>query len=197
MSVYLAGSRRVNPVVRGAVLAGAVLGAEVAVLTQSRGAMVAVAASLSVYFLLSGKRLRGLLALVPIVAALYVAFPGLNQVYLEFLNDGSPAAAIREAVPLACLTAAGAGLYGLLWGLLDRLWRPPVALVRTAGAVALAGAVVVIVVGGYAFTERVGNPVSWGQEKWEAFKTDDTTGQAQSRYLSASGSGRYTLWEVA
>ncbi len=197
MSVYLAGSRRVNPLVRGVVLAGAVLGAEVAVLAQSRGAMVAMAASLPVFFLFSGKRLRGLLALAPIAAALFIAFPGLNQVYLEFLNEGSPAAALREVVPTVWLTAAGAGVYGLLWSLVDWLWRPPVAAVRTAGAIALAGAVVVIILGGSAFTERVGEPVAWGQEKWEAFKANDTAGQEQSRYLSASGTGRYTLWEVA
>jgi len=197
VSVYLAGSRRVNPLVRGVVLAGAVLGAEVAVLTQSRGAMVAMAASLPVFFLLSGKRLRGLLALVPIATALFVAFPGLNQVYLEFLNEGSPAAAVREVVPTIWLTAIGAGVYGLLWGLVDWLWRPPVAVARIAGAVALAGAVVVVILAGSAFTERVGDPVAWGQEKWEAFKTNDTTGQEQSRYLSASGSGRYELWDVA
>ncbi|MGB3681958.1 MAG: O-antigen ligase family protein [Rubrobacteraceae bacterium] len=197
VSVYLAGSRRVNPMVRGVVLAGAVLGAEVAVLTQSRGAMVAMAASLPVFFLFSGKRLRGLLALAPIAAALFVTFPGLNQVYLEFLNEGSPAAAVGEVVPTVWLTAAGAGIYGLLWGLADRLWRPPVAIARTAGAVALAGTIVVVILGGVAFTERVGEPVTWGQQKWEAFKTNDTTGQEQSRYLSASGTGRYTLWEVA
>ena len=197
VSVYLAGSRRVNPLVRSVVLAGAVLSAEVAVLTQSRGAMVAMAVSLPVFFLFSGKRLRGLLALVPIAAALFVAFPGLNQVYLEFLNEGSPAAAIREAVPAVWLTALGAGIYGLLWGLADRLWRPSISVARTAGAVALAGTIIVIILGGAAFTQQVGDPVAWGQQKWEAFKTNDTTGQEQSRYLSASGSERYALWEVA
>ena len=45
--------------------------------------------------------------------------------------------------------------------------------------------------------ERTGDPVTWGVQKWEAFKNDDTVGQDQSRYLSASGSGRYILWQVA
>lgn len=197
VSVYLAGSQRVNPLVRGVVLAGVVLSTEVAMLTQSRGAMVAMALSLPVFFLFSGKRLRGLLALVPVAVALFVTFPSLNQVYLEFLNDGSPAAAIEEVVPAIWLTATGAGAYGLLWGLIDYLWKPPVAAARATGAVALAGAVVVITLGGFAFTERVENPLTWGQEKWQAFKTNDSAGQEQSRYLSASGSGRYTLWEVA
>lgn len=197
VSVYLAGSRRVNPLIRSLVLAGAVLGAEVAVLTQSRGAMVAMAVSLPVFFLLSSKRLRGLLALIPIAVALFVTFPGLNQVYLEFLNEGSPEAAIREIVPTIWLAALGAGVYGLVWGLVDRRWRPPVVLTRTVGAVALVGVVAAAILGGVAFTERVEEPVAWGQEKWEAFRTNDATGQEQSRYLSASGRGRFTLWEVA
>lgn len=196
-SVYLAGSRSVNPIIRAVVLAGAVLGAEVAVLAQSRGAMVAMAISLPVFFLLSGERLRGLLALIPIAAALFVTFPELNRVYLEFLNDGSPVAALNQAVPIVWLSVASAGLYGLLWGLVDQRWRPRASAVRIAGGIAIVGVAVVLVLGGLAVNERVGNPIVWGEQKWEAFKTNDSTGQEQSRYLSISGTGRYTLWQVA
>jgi O-antigen ligase len=197
VAVYLAGSRRVNPFVRGASLAAAVLCAELAFLTQSRGAMVALVLSAPVYFLLSGQRLRGLLALAPVVVAGAITLPGLNGVYLAFLNGGSPAAALDRVLPLVWVTVAGAGLYGLLWGLVDRRWSPPVGLVRAAGAIVLAGCIGGLVVGGYAFAERAGNPVAWGEQRWEAFKNNDAAGQEQSRYLSASGSGRYTLWEVA
>lgn len=196
-SVYLAGSRSVNPLIRALVLAGAVLNAEVAVLTQSRGAMVAMAISLPVFFLLSGKRLRGLLAFIPIAIALFVTFPGLNRVYLEFLNDGSPAAALDQVVPTVWLSAAGAGIYGLLWGLVDQWWRPRSGVVRIAEVIAIISVAVTLVFGGLSVYERVGNPLVWGEQKWEAFKTDDKTGEETSRYLSVSGSGRYTLWKVA
>jgi O-antigen ligase len=53
------------------------------------------------------------------------------------------------------------------------------------------------VLGGLTVNERVGDPIVWGEQKWEAFKANDAAGQEQSRYLSASGSGRYTLWKVA
>src|SRR5215212_2571930 len=39
VAIYLAGSRSVNPILRGLILAGATLGVYVSVLTQSRGAM--------------------------------------------------------------------------------------------------------------------------------------------------------------
>ena len=197
VAVYLGGSPATNPLVRGLVLGGATVCLEVATLTQSRGALVAMAVSLPVFFLLSGQRLRGLLALAPIAAALYFAFPGLNEVYLAFLNDGDPAGALERAVPVVWGTAGGVGLYGLLWGLADGFWKPPVLAVRAFGGVVLAALLVLVVLGGGAFGERYGNPVTYASEKWEAFKTNDTAGQEQSRYLSASGSGRYTLWRVA
>ena len=121
-AIHVGGSRSVNPILRGAVLAGAVLSVDLAVLTQSRGAMVAMAASLVVFFLLSGERLRGLLALVPVAAALYVAFPELNGVYLALYRGEAPVAGLLNAVvlPAVWTTAAVTGLYGLTWGLLDR-----------------------------------------------------------------------------
>jgi O-Antigen ligase/Tetratricopeptide repeat len=179
------------------VLAGAVLSVSVAVPIQSREAMVAMLASIPVFFLFSGQRLRGLLALAPITAALLVVFPDLNGVYLAFLNQGDPAAVLDRVVPAVWVAAAGAGLYGLLWGLIDQRWRPSVDTVRAVGSVVLAGSIVAIVLTTLAFTERTGNPVVWGEQKWEAFKADDHAGQEQSRYLSASGTGRYTLWKVA
>ena len=136
-------------------------------------------------------------ALAPIAAALFITFPELNRVYLEFLQEGSPAGAIEEATPVVWLTAAGAGLYGSLWGLIDRWWKPGATTTRFAGIVALASVVVVLFVGSFTFAERVGSPVAWGQDKWEAFKTNDKSGQEKSRYLSASGTGRFTLWKVA
>jgi tetratricopeptide (TPR) repeat protein len=196
-AIYLGGSRRVHPVLRGAVLAGAVLNVDLAVLTQSRGAMVALAVSLPVFFLLSGQRLRGLLALTPIAAALFVAFPDLNGVYLAFLNESDAVKALNLALPTVWLTAGAAGLYGVCWGLLDRWWRPPVVAVRIVGGVALAGCMVILIAGAVELNERYSNPAALAQQKWEAFKTSDSAGRNQSRYLSASGSGRYELWRVA
>ncbi len=194
--VYLAGSRRVNPALRALSLASAVLCSQLAVLTQSRGAVLALAASLPVFFLLSGQRLRGVLALLPVAAALVITFPGLNGVYLS--GGGAPLQeAVRSAVPHVWLAALGAGAYGITWALLDARWRPPAGVARAAGAVVLAAALLAVAAGGAAFYAREGNPVRWGQEKIEAFQNDDRSGQEQSRYLSASGSGRLTMWRVA
>jgi hypothetical protein len=197
VSMYLAGSRLVNPLLRGVVLAGAVLSAELAVLAQSRGAMVGLVISLPVFFIFSGQRLRGFLALAPVAVSLLFIFPDLNNIYTQFVNGGSPQEAISQAIPKVGATAAAAGAYGLVWGLIDQRWRPSVAMVRSVGAVVMAGTVLVLVVGATFTYERVGNPVARAEQTWEAFRTNDRTGQDQSRYLSASGTGRYTLWQVA
>jgi O-antigen ligase len=199
IAVYLAGCRNVQPILRGLVLAGATLCVELAVLTQSRGAMVAMAVSLLIFFLTSGQRLRGLFALVPIVAALSVAFTSLNEVYLASVNQESVPAAIDSVLPTVWLTAAGAGLYGILWSLIDQRWHPPRSVTRAAWGILLASSIIVLVFGTATISERASNPVAWTGQKWEAFKTDKVrnSAQEQNRYLTASGSGRYTLWRVA
>jgi tetratricopeptide (TPR) repeat protein len=64
----------------------------------------------------------------------------------------------------------------------------------------VACAVALLAYGAVAASERVGDPVAWAGQRWEAFKTlesAEVTGEEQGRYLAASGAGRYTLWEVA
>jgi len=197
VAIYLAGSRSVNPILRGLILAGTTLGVNLAVLTQSRGAMVAMVLSLPVFFLISGQRLRGFFALVPVVLALLFTFPGLNEVYLAFENGESAPAALGAVLPAVGLSALGVGLYCALWGLLDRRWELTRGVTRVLGGLALACGIAVLVFGLAAASEQAGDPVSWADQRWEAFKNDEAAGQEQTRYLTASGSGRYTLWKVA
>ena len=197
VAVYLAGSVRINPILRGLILAGATLCIELAVLTQSRGAMVGMIVSLPIFFLISGQRLRGFFALTPIVLAVLVTFPVLNGVYLASLNQEPISAVIEQVLPIVWLTTAAAGLYGLLWGLLDRRWELTSSATRLLGGLALACGLTVLAFGWTAASEQAGDPLTWAEQRWEAFKSDDATGQEQSRFLAASGSGRYTMWQVA
>src|SRR5215213_3782490 len=196
-AIYTAGSRSASPILRGLILAGSVLSVNLAVLTQSRGAMVAMVVSLPVFFLFSGQRLRGLFALAPVALTLLFTFPGLNEVYQAFVNEEEAALALMGVLPTVWLAAAAAGLYGVLWGLADRRWELTSSATRLVGGVALAGGIAVLIFGLAVASERAGNPVAWAEQRWEAFKNDDEGGQEQSRYLAASGSGRYTMWQVA
>src|SRR5215217_4934207 len=122
--------------------------------------MVAMIVSLPVFFVLSGQRLRGLFALVPVAGALWVTLPGLHEVYLAFVSEESAVTALEEVLPTVWLTAAGAGLYAALWGLIDKRWRPPKRVTRVIGGAALATTVALFVFGATAVSESVGNPVS-------------------------------------
>jgi hypothetical protein len=130
VAIYLAVSRSVSPILRGIILAGAVFSVDLAVLTQSRGAMVAMVAPLPVFFLISGQRLRGLFAFAPIALALWLTFPELNAVYLAFQSGESAPTALSQALPGVWLTAVWAGLYGVLWGLMDRRWELTASVTR-------------------------------------------------------------------
>jgi hypothetical protein len=140
---------------------------------------------------------RGFFALAPVALALLVTFPNLNEVYQAFVDGEEAPLVLMSALPSVWLAAAGAGLYGVLWGVADRRWELASGVTRILGALALACGIAVLVFGLAAASEQAGNPVSWAEQKWEAFKNDDAAGQEQSRYLAASGSGRYTLWQVA
>src|SRR5215217_1045432 len=200
VAVYLGGSRGVHPTLRALVLAGATLCVELAVLTQSRGALLAMAISLPVFFLLTGQRLRGLFAVAPIGGTLIATYPGLNDVYLASANQELAPATIERMVPIVLLGAAGAGLYGVLWGFIDQRWRPPRSIIRLIGGVALAGTIAVVALSAAAVSERVGNFVSWGERQWGAFKQEPPkhdTSEQQGRYLSNPTTERYVLWQVA
>ncbi len=199
--IYVAGSRRVNPLLRGLSLSSTVVCLEVAILTQSRGTAVAFAASLLVFFLFSGRRLRGLLAFAPVAGCAVFAFSDLNEVYLQLrLSEtvtGAGLDAIDRAGTVILASAVAAALYGLAWGFLERSWRPTASLTQAAGVVCLSAVALFSVALFFVAVDRVGSPVDFVQERWVAFKANDTSGQDESRYLSASGSGRYVLWEVA
>src|SRR5215207_4468591 len=197
-AIYLAGSRQVNPLLRGLVLAGATLCVEIAVLTQSRGAVVAMIGSLVVFFLISGQRLRGLFALIPVSVALLISVADLNGVYLTHFNEEDPAAALEQALPVIWLTCAAAGLYGLIWGAAERWWRPPANFVQAAGAAVLLVLVAACVAGVVTLLGKVEDPGAWATQKVEAFTNDERIEEGQSRYLHAAGwTGRYSQWQVA
>jgi tetratricopeptide (TPR) repeat protein len=196
-AIYTAGSRSVSPLLRGLILAGTVLSVNLAILTQSRGAMVAMVVSLPVFFLFSGQRVRGLFALAPVALTLLFTFPGLNEVHQALVNEEEAPLTLMRVLPTVWLAAAAVGLYGVLWGLADRRWELTSSATRLVGGVALAGGIAVLVFGLAAASERAGNPVAWAEQRWEAFKNDDAAGEEQSRYLAATGSGRYTMWQVA
>ena len=113
-AAYLASRREVPWPIRGGLLAAAGVLIEVAILSQSRGSLIAFPLTLLLYLALVPNRPRALLTALPIAAATALAAPALLDVY--------PAA--RD----------GAGVAAAMDGAADAVWISGAALLLTGGS---------------------------------------------------------------
>ena len=190
------GSARSLPVVvRPAAVGGAALCAQLAVLSQSRGSVIAAAAALVVLVAVSRDRARVIAVLVSIAAPVAVAMPSLLDPF-AVADDGAGAAGVlRDAGEAALLAAAVAAVTGfaalsaLDWLRLRLARRPRRPRLRAALAAA------VVVVGVAAAIAAVGNPVSWLEDQASARFSDDPG--SSSRFAYTGGLSRSDYWRVS
>ena len=176
---------------------GAMLGTGLtlmSLLTQSRGAVAALAgSSLAVLALLPGRRRRGVLFLI-VASAAVLAWQSINDVYETFDTAGGEAqgGAVREALSTIGILALGCGL---VWAVLSPAtgWLEGARLPRRAGR-----AVAVVAAGVCAVALSLAGPSLMDslEERWTDFKTLETPQETSSRLASASGT-RYDLWRIA
>ena len=187
----LAELRRARPGFAGAGLAGATLFAGLAVLGQSRGAVLAGALSLLVVLALLPGRLRRIMALLVSAACLAPAMPALLDVY-----SSAGAAGELQGAGVALLFAAIAA--GCIWELLvaveERAAASGLRLRRAVAAgvavLALAGAVVAI-----ASADRIG---AFADRQYTAFVTlGGPQGEPTASRLATGAGNRYDYWRVA
>ena len=219
-ALLLARGPRLHWGLRGALAGGAVLLAEVALLSQSRGSLYATPALLVLVFALLPARLRTFALLVPAVAGIAAAAPAVLRVgdrlsALERANaaGGSAAAAHRAGAALHAATAAIHGATvaifasALAVGLVvaagaaveSRRALSPAAAARVrrgVGAVALA-ALIAVLAGGLV---AAGHPLARVRHAWDTFRSPagyaaDSSGG--SRLTSGLGSYRYDFYRVA
>jgi tetratricopeptide (TPR) repeat protein len=215
-ALLLARERRLPWWLRGALAGGAVLLAEVALLSQSRGSVYAEPAMLVLVFALLPGRVRTFALLVPVVAGIGAAAPAVLRVgervsALEGSSNGgvaphgpaalhSATAAIHTAVLATLLSALVVGAVVAAGAALERrrTLSPATAarVHRSVAAVALA-LLVALLVGGWL---AAGDPVARARHAWDTFKSpqgyaaNSTTG---SRLASGLGSSRYDFYRVA
>jgi tetratricopeptide (TPR) repeat protein len=196
-AVLLARSERLAFWLRGLLAGGAVLLADLALLSQSRGSLYSTAAMLIIVFVLLAGRLRTFAVLVPVAAAVGLTAPAVLRVD-ELLEAGHRASGavhtasaqmLLGAFVVAALAAGAAALEsrGPSVGARRRARR---LLSVTASGVLLAVLVGGLVVGG--------NPLTRVEHAWDTFKggysTDTLSG---GRLLSGLGSNRYDFYRVA
>ena len=192
----LARERRLPWALRGLLAGGAVLLAEVALLSQSRGSLFATPVMLVLVFALLPGRTRTFALLLPVAAGVAAAAPSVLHVG-DHLRDGEVVRRTLHTAVSASLLAAlvVAVVVAVVAALESRRALPePSArrLHRATGAVALV-ALVVVIVGGLVAS---GNPVHRVEHAWHSFKGGYGEGGGD-RLLSGLGSNRYDFYRVA
>jgi tetratricopeptide (TPR) repeat protein len=187
----------VNPAVRGLALSAATLVAGLAFLTQARGVVLGLGLGAVIALGLGPDRTRrawvGLIAL----GGVALASGALLAPYDAFTDSGDAAITdVTTAVNALMLLTIVAFVIGLVGALFDgglRLQAPARTTLRTLlrlGLMIVAAGAFVVGIG------RVGDPIDYGRERLDEFRSLEDTASGQSR-LTFGGGQRADLWRVA
>ncbi len=195
-ALLLARTPRLPWSLRALLAGGAVLLADVALLSQSRGSLYATPVMLVLVFALLPGRVRTFAVLVPVAAAVGASAPVVLRVGNHLREGAVRAGNVHDAVLVAFLAAVACGAVVALGAALDS--RPAFAAQtreRIRRALALTGALALTaaVAGGLV---AAGNPVSRLESAWHSFKGGYGT-HSGSRLVSGLGSNRYDFYRVA
>jgi O-antigen ligase/polysaccharide polymerase Wzy-like membrane protein len=184
--------------IRGLLAGGAVLLADVALLSQSRGSLYATPLMLVLVFALLPRRLRTFAVLVPVAAAIGAAAPSVLRAGNHTVSGNVVPSTLHHAIAVsfaaalitALVVAAGAAIEtraSFSQTSIERIRRGLTALALATLVLVLAGGLV-----------AAGNPLTRIEHGWDTFKggyaADRRTG---SRLVSGLGSNRYDFYRVA
>jgi tetratricopeptide (TPR) repeat protein len=196
-ALLLARSERLAWALRGLLAGGAVLLAEVALLSQSRGSLYATPVMVVLVFALVPRRIRTFAVFVPVAAGIAAAAPTVLRVGDRLHGGNVTSANVHSAVAASFAAAAVVAVAVALAAALEArggFALPTRRRLRTAiGAIALV-ALLGVVAGGLI---AAGNPVNRIKHSWHSFKGGYAGGATGSRLASGLGSNRYDFYRVA
>jgi tetratricopeptide (TPR) repeat protein len=197
-ALLLARSEYLAWALRGLLAGGAVLLAEIALLSQSRGSLYATPVMLLLVFALLPGRVRTFALLAPVAAGIGAAAPAVLRVGDHLQNGEVTPTAVHGAIVATSVATLAVGLLVALGAAIESRGSFSEASrgsIRKAVAAIAIVTLVGVVAGGFA---AVGNPISRIRHGWDTFKAgyaaDSTTG---SRLVSGLGSERYDFYRVA
>lgn len=167
-----------------------------AFLTLSRGGAVALVAALVVLFALHPRRLSLIptLLLGAVGGGLLIAAATQRDAFVDGLATPSAFSQGDQMMAMTLIVCAGVGLLQTAFSLAERhglgpgVPRPSPRRTAAAAGVVAAAAVVVVV--------ALGAPAELS-DRWDEFKASGGTAEGVERLESASGNGRYQLWQGA
>jgi tetratricopeptide (TPR) repeat protein len=196
-ALLLARGERLPPALRGLFAGGAVILADLALFSQSRGSLYATPVMIVLVFALVPQRLRTFATAVPIALGVGATAPLVLRVGDRLAGGESPAAAVHSAIAAMFLAALVVGALVAIGATLERRPHSPALAAgvrRIVTATAIATLVLVLAAGLVA----AGNPVTRVRHSWESFEGGySTTATAGNRLLSGLGSNRYDFYRVA
>ena len=181
--------RRAAPLA-GLGLAGATLFAGLAVLSQSRGAVLAAALSLLFVLALLHGRLRRIVALLVSAACLAPALPVMLDVYPDAASDE-----LRGAAVAVLLASAAAGA---AWTLLVALEQRASASGLRARRLVAAGVAALALAGAVAGVASADRVAGFLDTQYTAFTTlGGPQGEPTASRLATGAGNRYDYWQIA
>lgn len=197
-AVHLAIGRESPPWARGVFLAVAVLLLSTAVLSQSRGALLAFGVAAAIFVVLHPRHWSALLALAVPVGLVALGWDQLIDVR-NAATRGELGDSLSDARTVVALAAVGALVLGTAAAFADRAIRARLdvsarrarlaetGFLGVAGAVLVAGIVALALSGG------------WIDDRWEDFRTTsyEEVEAGKTRLTGSLGSGRYDFYRVS
>ena len=197
-AIYLASRRETPWPARGLMLATAGFLIQIALMAQSRGSLIVLPVALLLYLLIVPNRIRAFVALALVAAGSTMTVSPILDVFEVNEAGGNVGAAIAEAGNAMLLSCCVLLVVGLAVALVDRRISISERTERTAGRAGWVLAAVAAVAGIVVAIGVIGNPVDWGDQRWQDFKGGyDKAGFGSSRFSGDLGSGRYDFWRVA
>ena len=195
-AAQLAAARWTPWPLRALLAGGAVILCDVALLSQSRGSLIAVPVTAALVLLAGPGRVRLFFVLAAIAAGVAVGAGAVLDVGAAVRAGRAPVAELDAVVTRALL---GAALTALLTGVaafVDARGTVGAAAGRRVHRVAsalIAGGLVVAIVGALVV---VGSPASAAHRAWHSFKGGYAAPSAGTRLTSGLGSNRYDFYRV-
>ncbi len=196
-ALLLARGERLPWVLRGLLAGGAVLLAEVALLSQSRGSLYATPVMVVLVFALLPGRVRTFALLVPVAAGIGAAAPLVLRVG-DRLHDGNATHATVHSATVAMFAAAVAVALVVALGAAVESRLAAGALRQRFGRAVAVAAIATLLAGLIGGLAVAGNPIARVESAWHSFKGGYGQGASNgSRLASGLGSNRYDFYRVA